>query len=104
MKYSPTVWKVIHAKDGVETVYLVAASSSREAEGLVLDEFYEREHPIHWTPEEKARDVLGLMLPTGTWTNYALCKQHKCSINAVPFAPDPPYRLYAIDTKTGAMS
>jgi hypothetical protein len=45
-----------------------------------------------------------IMLPTGTWTNYALCKQHGCNVNAVPFAPDPPYRLYAIDTKTGAMS
>ena len=82
------VWKVIHKKDDIETVYLVSACSRREAETIVLDSLFDRTHPITWTPEELANDPFGLKVSTGFWTNYALCKQHVCSVNATLYQRD----------------
>lgn len=98
------IYKVIHAKDGVETVYVTTADSSRAAITAVIDSLYDdRTHPLHWTPEEKATDYFGLMLPTGEYTNRAMSKKHGFLISAVAWEPDV-YRLYAFDTKTGAMT
>jgi len=33
----------------------------------------------------------------------ALMRHHGCSIGAAPWQPAEPYRLYAIDVRTGAM-
>lgn len=77
------VFKVVHAKDGVETVYLVTALSSRDAKRKLLDELYG-----------------GL----DQWTPYKICREHRCAVNAQPFRPDPSYKLYSINTKTGEMT
>lgn len=98
------VYKVIHTKDDVETVYLVAARSVHDAKTQVIDQLYDRTHKIHWTPEEKSRDVFGLMQDTGEYTNRKVCEDNGCSVNATPFRPDPPYKLYAINRVTGEMS
>jgi len=107
MEHPPRTYKVNHKKGDVETVYLVSATSARDAETQVLDSLYDRSHPITYTPEELERDTFGLkhhsMVHGGTWTNYALCKQNDCSCNAVPFEPDPPYKLYELNMKTGEM-
>jgi hypothetical protein len=98
------VWKVVHAKDGVETVYVVAAVTAREAKTVVLDSLYEREHKLSWTPEEKANDHFGLLQPMGNWSNAYLCRMNGCSLSVTLWLPDEPYKLYALDTRTGAMS
>lgn len=100
------IWKVVHVKDGVETVYLISADTRREAESTVLDSLYERQHCIEIAPERLANDPFGLLAASQTqsWTNYALCKQHGCSVSATPFTAVAPYKLYAINTKTGEMS
>lgn len=100
----PRVYKVIHAQGSVETVYLVSAISAREAETEVIDSLYDRTHKIEWSPEELANDTFGLKLSTGTCTNFAMCKKHGCSVNAVLFVPDPPYKLYTLDTSTGVLT
>lgn len=102
MEREPIIWKVVHKKDTLETVYLVSAIGEREAKTLVLDTLYDRTHPITWTPEELANDPFGLKVSTGMWTNYALCKQNQCSVAATPWRPDV-YKLYTLDTKTGEM-
>jgi len=105
-----TIWKVIHAKDGVETVYLVSADSRREAETAVLDTLYQRTFPVEppYTPEELQNDTFGLKQHVAIHgtdrTNGWLCKMHSCSMSASPFLADEPYRLYALNTKTGEMS
>lgn len=101
----PSVWKVTHVKDSVETVYLVHATSSRDAKTQVLDQLYERRHRIRepLTAEQRDRDVFGLMDEFGDWTNRKLCEMHDCSVSAQPFAPNPPYKLYTFNTHTGEM-
>jgi len=70
-------WKVVHSRDNVESVYLVAARNSRHAIDLIKSE---------------TREVCG---------NY----QHKgCGWSASLFKPEPPYFLYAINKESGAMS
>lgn len=107
MELAPQTFKVVHKKDDVETVYLVNASSTRDAVTQVLDTLYDRSYPISYTPQELENDTFGLKQHTmthgGTWTNYALCKQNDCSCNAVPFEPDV-YKLYSLNLKTGAMT
>jgi hypothetical protein len=104
------VWKVIHSKDGIETVYLVNAESSREARAQVLDTLYERNHPVDppYPQEMIDNDPFRLLAHTQRhgvdWTDAALCRMHGCSVGATQFAPDSPYRLYALNTKTGEMS
>jgi hypothetical protein len=106
MDLVPRTYKVIHKKDDIETVYLVSATSERDAETQVLDTLYDRSHPITYTPEELERDAFGLkqhsMTHGGTWTNFALCKQNGCSCNVVVWALDV-YKLYSLNTKTGEM-
>lgn len=105
-----TIWKVIHAKDGVETVYLVSADTSREAITAVLDSLYQRTFPIDppYPPERLANDPFGLLAHVNrhgtSRTNAWLCKTHGCSVSASPFNADAPYRLYAFNTRTGEMS
>lgn len=101
-----SIFKVVHTKDDIETVYLVSAKSSRAAKTAVLDTLYERRHRIRepLTAEQKDRDVFGLLDEFGNWTDAALCKQNNCSMSAQPYVPDAPYRLYAFNTKTGEMS
>jgi hypothetical protein len=107
MEPASYTYKVIHKKDDIETVYLVSATSERDAETQVLDSLYDRSHPITYTPEELERDAFGLkqhsMTHGGTWTNYALCKQNDCSCNATLWAPDI-YKLYSLNIKTGEMT
>ena len=98
------VYRVIHAKDGIETVYLVAARSDHDAKTQIIDSLYDRTHAIHWTPEEKANDHFGLMRDTGEYTNRKVCRDNDCSVTAQLFRPDPPYKLYTINTKTGEMT
>ncbi len=103
---APGVYQVTHSKAGVDTIYLVTATSERDAKTQVLDTLYVREHSLGrgpQTPEQRDRDVFGLWTNTGSWTNAALCKQNGCSISVQPYRPDV-YRLYAYDTKTGVMS
>lgn len=104
------VWKVVHAKDGIETVYLVSAETRREAETAVLDTLYQRTFPIDppYTPEQLDNDPFGLLAHVNMYgtdrTNGWICKTHGCSVSASVFNPDPPYRLYALNTKTGEMT
>jgi len=104
------VFKVVHAKDGVETVYLVHACSGREASSLVLDSLYQRTFPIDpkYTQEQLDNDPFGLLAHVNMYgtdrTNRWLMQTHGCSISAAPFQPDPPYRLYVLDTRTGEVS
>lgn len=77
------VFKVNHKKGNVETVYLVSALSTRDAKKKVLAEL--------------GHDV-------ERWTIYHCLKQEDATMSASPWRPDPPYRLYAIDASTGAMS
>lgn len=104
------IWKVIHCKDNVETVYLVGADTRRAAETAVLDTLYQRTFPIDppYTPEQLENDPFGLLAHVqrhGTErTNAWLCKTHGCSVSASLFNADAPYRLYALNTKTGEMT
>ena len=99
------VYKVTHTKGTVETVYLVSAESPRQAETEVLDSLYDRRHRIRppLTPEQREGDVFGLLNEFGDWTNYKLCEINGCSVQAQVYQPDV-YRLYSIDTSTGAVS
>lgn len=104
------IWKVVHAKDGVETVYLVEADSSRGARRAVLDSLYQRTFPLEkpYTPEQLANDPFKLLAHVNTHgtdrTDAWICKTNGCSVSAQPFTADAPYRLYAFNTKTGEMS
>jgi len=101
------VFKVVHSKDGVEDVYLVTGSSRRDAETKVLDMLYERRHRARpdLTSEERERDVFGLQSASvfQDYTNSALCRINNCSVNATVFNPDPPYKLYSFNRKTGGV-
>jgi hypothetical protein len=99
-------YKVVHAKDDVETIYLVTASSNRDAVTQVLDALYQRTHSLGrapQTPEERDRDVFGLWSDEGEWTNRAMCRNNGCSVSATIYTPDM-YKLYTLDRKTGAMT
>lgn len=102
-----TTYKVIHKKGDIETVYLVNATSERDAETQVLDTLYDRTFPIVYTPKELENDPFGLkqhsMTHGGTWTNYVVCKKNECSCNATVWEPDV-YKLYSLNTKTGEMT
>lgn len=70
-------YKVVHSRDNVESVYLVTATSSRQA--------------IQHIKCETA-EICG---------HY----DHKdCGFSAELFKPDPPYFLYAINKESGEMS
>ena len=103
-------FKVVHRKDNVETVYLVTAESKRQAQTLVLDTLYERNHPVDppYTAAELDRDPFGLKQHTMDhgvdWSDAALCKRNGCTIGATPWSAEVPYRLYALDLRTGAMT
>lgn len=102
------VFKVTHSKSNIETVFLVKADSSRDAQTKVLDSLYERSHTVDMklTPERIAGDTFGLLQASqhSSWTNAALCKHHGCSVGVVPWDDEEPYRLYALNTQTGEMS
>lgn len=100
------VWKVVHKKDNVETVYLVHAFSQRDAVTQVLDTLYERNFFRKEDPKRLADDQFGLLAAGqyGSWTNKKLMRDHSCSISASLFQPDPPYKLYTLDLATGVMT
>lgn len=107
MSDNPTrVFKVTHAKGGVETVFLVSAYSARDARTKVLDTLYDRTFFRREDPARLKNDPFGLLAAgqNGTWSNTKLCADHGCSMSAVEWDCDEPYRLYQFDTKTGAMS
>lgn len=100
------IYKVTHAKDGIETVYLVSADSSRDACTQVLDTLYNRVWFHKEDLERLANDPFGLLAAgqRHEWTNKALTDRHGCTIGAVEFNPDPPYKLYEINTRTGVVT
>jgi hypothetical protein len=102
---STDIFKVVHAKDGVETVYLVRANSSRDAVTQVLDTLYDRHFFRKEDPERLANDPFGLLAAgqVGTWTNTKVMRDHGIAVGVSLFEPDPPYKLYTLDTKTGEM-
>lgn len=77
-------WKVTHAKDDVETVLLITAIGERDARRQAMDFLYPNDDGNNWT-------VMHWM------------KLRGCSVNASPFRPDPPYKLYAFNRRTGEM-
>jgi hypothetical protein len=102
----PRVYKVTHYKDNVETVYLVSAMSERDAKSIVLDQLYERNFFRAESPERLANDPMGLLAAgqNGSWSNAKICKDHGCSVSAQLWTPEAPYKLYAFNHRTGAMS
>lgn len=102
----PRVFRVIHAKDGIETVYLVSALSTREAVTEVLDMLYDRRFFRAEDPKRLENDPFGLLAAGqhGSWTNSKLMKDHGIGISAAEFVPATPYKLYSLNTKTGEMS
>lgn len=102
------VFKVVYTKDNVETVYLVAAETSRKARAAVLDTLYERRHfPYAGQNVDLSNDHFGLkrhVVEHGSeWTDYALMRDHGCSCSATSWSLEEPYRLYALNTATGEM-
>jgi hypothetical protein len=79
------VWKVTHVKDDVETVLLVTAIGERDARRQAMEHMYPPDNGNNWT-------VMYWM------------KIRSCSISSIPFRPDTPYRLYALNRRTGEMT
>lgn len=106
MERQPDIWKVTHKKDDIETVYLVSSLSQRDAVTQVLDTLYERNFFRKEDPERLANDPFGLLAAGqhGSWTNSKVMKDHGISMGASVFRPDPPYKLYSLNLKTGAMT
>jgi len=100
------VWKVVHKKGTVETVYLVRALGQRDAVTQVLDTLYERNFFRKEDPKRLANDPFGLLAAGqhGSWTNAKLIRDHGISISASLFQPDPPYKLYTLNLATGTIT
>src|SRR3972149_11172273 len=101
----PRVYKVNHKKDDVETVYLVHALSQRDAVTQVIDTLYDRRFFRAEVPARLANDPFGLLAAGqhGEWTNSKGMRDQGISIGVSLFEPDPPYKLYSLNTKTGEM-
>lgn len=87
------LWKVTHAKDGIETVYLVSAKDNHEARRAVSDMLFETQlahslpvcDPNDFKQRNEIRRALG-------------------SFSVLRFVADPPYKLYTFNANTGEIT
>jgi hypothetical protein len=87
------VWKVTHAKNDVESVYLVNAKTNHDARKIIQDMLFEL---------EIAR-ALPVCDPYDPKFRMETRKQLG-AFSVTAFVADPPYKLYSINVRTGEMS